>query len=312
MILTDADLTLRPTFHRTSLECASSLPIRMIESSRDAGWTSLLLDHQQVLTSEDEFETHPTPDQTVVVMTRGEQEVEVYDRGRWKRATYRPGVVGKTPGSISDRLRRRVNADAGPACKINLYIPQALMDEAAAQLRRAGESPGIQSASAMAYADDALRIGAQSLLRALRAGAPSLYVDSMAHWLTVHLLTSVGNAHERYEAVSGTRSIKDKRLIRVLDYMNRNFSEQLTIERLAREAAVSKFHFTRLFHQATGVTPHRYLSDRRLFVGRRLLETTDSSISEIAAKCGFARPSYFATAFSKKYGMSPSDYRLAY
>ncbi len=306
------DLTPRPHFHAASLNCASSLPIRMIESSRDAGWTSLLLDHQQALTNEDEFETLPTPDQTVVVMTRGKQTIEVYDRGRWKRATYSPGIVGKTQGGESDRLRRRVNSDAGPACKINLYLPQSLISEVTARLKRCGDLTKVQSPSALAYSDDALRIGAQLLLRAMRAGAPSLHADSMAHWLTVHLLTSAGNAYERFEAATSLQSIKDKRLKRVLEFMEHNSHKQLSLEQLASEAAVSKFHFVRLFRAATGCTPHRWLSDRRLRAARHLLETTDCSMAEIAAQCGFTRPNYFATVFAKTFGMSPSDYRLAF
>ncbi len=298
-------------FDVASLRCASSLPVRTVDSSRDLHWASLLLDHQQVLNSEEQFETLPTSDQTVVVMTRGEQEIEVFSRGRWRRAAYRPDTIGLTPGGMTDRLRRRINADAGPACKINLYIAQALFDEAADHLRRAGSSTALRPPVTLAQADCTLRMAAQALLQASRAGAPSLYADSMAQWLAIHLLTSLKGSDRGRAAFEGAR-LKDKRLSNLLEFMEHNFSEQLSVDRLAREAAISKFHFTRLFHQATGFTPHRWLCDRRLDAAKQLLETTDLSVGEIADRCGFAHANYFATAFSKRFGISPSDYRLAY
>ena len=310
--MNDSFVSARPSFNVASLKCASSLPVRMVESSRTVGWTSLLLDHHQVLNAEAEFETSATPDHTIVVMTRGEQLIEVYERNRWKRATYRHDSIGMTPGGMTDRMRRRVNAAAGPAFKINLYIPHALFDEAADHLGRAGGSTVLHGPMALGYRDGAVRMATQTLLRAARAGAPSLYSESMAHWLTVHLLTSLRSNRGHLEELMPTESIKTKRLGSVLEFIEHNLSEEVSLDQLAREAAVSKFHFTRLFREATGSTPHRWLSDRRLDAGRRLLETTDLSVSEIAHRCGFSRANYFATAFSSKFGVTPSDYRLAF
>ena len=128
------------TVHPASLKCADALRVRSIESSRGLDWQSALVEHQQILEHADTFETRPTPDQTIVVMTRGEQELDVLSAGFWRRASYRPGAVGLTPGGATDRLRRRMKPEAGPACKINIYIPQALFDEAADQLCRAGSA----------------------------------------------------------------------------------------------------------------------------------------------------------------------------
>jgi AraC-like DNA-binding protein len=78
---------------------------------------------------------------------------------------------------------------------------------------------------------------------------------------------------------------------------------------MAREAAVSPFHFTRLFHRSVGVTPLRFLTERRLATAASLLRTTDISVSEIAATCGYARPSAFSTAFLKRFDATPTEYR---
>ena len=292
-----------------SLKCADALRVRSIESSRGLDWQSALVEHQQILEHGDTFETRPTPDQTIVVMTRGEQQLEVLSGGVWRRASYRPGAVGLTPGGATDRLRRRVNREAGPACKINIYMPQALFDEAADQFCRAGSVVPPTPLVAHGYADAAIRHVAVALLDGLREGASTLYADSAVCWLVRHLLTFNGNDITEKHAI--TRSgATDKRLRRALDFLDHNYADALSIDQLAIESGVSKFHFARLFQQATGTTPYRHLLDTRLNAAKRLLQTTDLSIGEVARKCGFKRPNHFATQFANRFGISPRDFRL--
>ena len=297
------------TIDPASLKCADVLRVRSIESSRGLDWQSALVEHQQVLEHEDTFETRPTPDQTIVVMTRGEQELEVLSGGVWRRATYRPGAVGLTPGGATDRLRRRVNREAGPACKINIYIPQALFDEAADQLCRGGSvlpTPLV----AHGYVDAPIRYVALALLDGLREGASTLYADSAVCWLVRHLLTF------GCESSSGDREVRqsaaiDKRIGRALELISHHYAEPVSIDELATESGVSKFHFARLFQQATGTTPYRHLLDTRLNAAKQLLLTTDLSISEVARKCGFGRPNHFTTQFRNRFSIGPRDLRLS-
>ena len=240
-------------------------------------------------------------------MTSGEQQLEVYDRGRWRRAVYRPDTIGMTPGGATDRLRRRVSTSAARACKINLYIPRPLFDEAADHLCRAGRRKACGTPVALAHADAIFRTAALALLQACREGAPDLYAETFARWAAIHLLTFLH--HPQQQAGAYGSSGNERRLRRVLDLIEHEFASPLTIDRLAREANVSKFHFARLFRQETGSTPHRWVVDRRLRAARRLLETTDLSIAEVAARCGFTRPNYFATAFFRRFAMTPGACR---
>ncbi len=297
------------TVDPASLKCADALRVRSIESSRELDWQSALVEHQQILEHENTFETRPTPDQTIVVMTRGEQELEVLSGGVWRRATYRPGAVGLTPGGATDRLRRRVNREAGPACKINIYIPQALFDEAADQLCRGGSVPPTPLV-AHGYVDAPIRYVALALLDGLREGASTLYADSAVCWLVRHLLTF------GCESSSGDREVRqsaaiDKRIGRALELISHHYAEPVSIDELATESGVSKFHFARLFQQATGTTPYRHLRDTRLNAAKQLLLTTDLSISEVARKCGFGRPNHFTTQFRNRFSIGPRDLRLS-
>ena len=293
-----------------SLRCADALPAKLVASSRTIGWTSILVDHQQVLNALDPFETASTPDHTIVVMTHGEQEIEVCSRGVWRRAEYRAGTVGMTPGGMTDRLRRRVRPGAGPAKKVNIYVPALLFDEAADHLGRAVGPDHAGRLVALGFADATLRQIAMALLRAVQAGLPDLYAETAARWLAVHLL-SAKEGRPRLDAEE-TRSggkIDDKRLARVLEFIDAHFSEPVSLDALAAEAGVSKFHFTRLFRRATGTTPHRWLVGRRLEAAQQMLATTDIPLTRVAARCGFPRANHFATQFAKRFGMSPSDYR---
>ncbi len=297
------------TVDPASLKCADALRVRSIESSRELDWQSALVEHQQILEHQDTFETRPTPDQTLVVMTRGEQELEVLSGGVWRRASYRPGAVGLTPGGATDRLRRGVRREAGPACKINIYIPQILFDEAADQLCRAGSAAPLTPLVAHGYVDAAIRYVALALLDGLREGASNLYADSAVCWLVRHLLT-FSDGVPAGECQVGKSAATDKRIRRSLEFLAHNYADSVSIDRLAAESGVSKFHFTRLFQQATGTTPYRHLLDIRLDAAKQLLLTTDLSISEVARNCGFKRPNHFATQFGDRFSIRPRDLRL--
>ena len=150
---------------------------------------------------------------------------------------------------------------------------------------------------------------ALAMLQAVRKGASELYAETAAHWLVTHLLV----CHQPNFSVSPRdRSpgvLSDRRLARVLEYISIHFADQLTLDSLSREAGISKFHFVKLFRQATGQTPHSFVTQVRLDEAKHLVLTTEMSIGEIASSCGYHRPTHFATAFSTRFGSTPSALR---
>jgi AraC family transcriptional regulator len=95
----------------------------------------------------------------------------------------------------------------------------------------------------------------------------------------------------------------------VIECMSVHYAEQITLEQLAAEAGISKYHFTRLFHQKLGKTPFRFLTEIRLAAARRMLVTTDLRAGEIALACGYSAASYFTIAFTARYGTPPLRFR---
>lgn len=99
------------------------------------------------------------------------------------------------------------------------------------------------------------------------------------------------------------------RLNRVMEFVDANLAFDLCVPRLATVAGMSPYYFCRAFKQQTGITPHRYVLQRRMEQARRLLEEKAGSLLEIARRVGFADQSQFTRVFRKLVGVTPSIYR---
>ena len=96
---------------------------------------------------------------------------------------------------------------------------------------------------------------------------------------------------------------------RAIRHMRANLAEPLELDRLAEIAAVSKFHFVRVFDQVTGTTPHHFLGCLRVQRAKELLLTSDTSITDICMAVGYASLGSFSTTFTSLVGFSPQDFR---
>jgi AraC-like DNA-binding protein len=101
-------------------------------------------------------------------------------------------------------------------------------------------------------------------------------------------------------------------LLRARDLVDGHFGEPLTVADLAREAGLSRAHFSLEFRRSFGVAPHVYLLSRRLERAAALLRTTDRSVLEICLSVGLTSIGSFTASFTRTYGMSPTRYRAAF
>jgi transcriptional regulator GlxA family with amidase domain len=85
--------------------------------------------------------------------------------------------------------------------------------------------------------------------------------------------------------------------------------EDLSVERLAAEVAMSERNFSRAFHREVGVTPARFVERTRVDAARRHLEESTTSIDEVARRCGFGTAETMRRTFLRVLGVTPSDYR---
>lgn len=101
----------------------------------------------------------------------------------------------------------------------------------------------------------------------------------------------------------------DRAVARVIEAMYQRIGDELTIDDMARTAMYSKFHFSRMFRQVTGVSPGRFLSAVRFQEAKWLLGATSLSVAEISNRVGYSSLGTFSTRFKSSVGVTPTEYR---
>ncbi|MGB8195074.1 MAG: AraC family transcriptional regulator, partial [Chitinophagaceae bacterium] len=96
---------------------------------------------------------------------------------------------------------------------------------------------------------------------------------------------------------------------RAREYINDNFSNDISLHEISSYACVSPFHFSRIFKEFTTYSPHQYLLNVRLKHSEMLLKNTSIPVAQVSLASGFNSAEHFATAFKQKYKMNPSQYR---
>ena len=99
---------------------------------------------------------------------------------------------------------------------------------------------------------------------------------------------------------------------RARTYFEEHYNEEISIEQYAVSRNMSTSWFNRSFRNSAGTSPMKYILDIRIRNAQVLLETTDYTISDIAALIGYDNPMYFSRLFRKAKGLSPSKYQKVY
>lgn len=92
----------------------------------------------------------------------------------------------------------------------------------------------------------------------------------------------------------------------IIDLMETNLEEPLSLDQLAEFVGRSRRQIDRLFQEQLGTSPHRYYMELRVTEARRLLQHSQLSIMEVAIACGFVSVSHFSKCYSGYFGHSPS------
>lgn len=111
------------------------------------------------------------------------------------------------------------------------------------------------------------------------------------------------NAH----APTPEREEPSKLVSDVLSFINENYSEDLSLEGIAEQFFISKYHLSHEFNRTVGVGVYRYIILKRLLMAKQLLEN-GMSPGEVYGKCGFRDYTTFFRSFKAEYGISPGMY----
>ncbi len=140
-------------------------------------------------------------------------------------------------------------------------------------------------------------------LAELRGDRPAsrLYLDLLSQTLVMHLLRHHAALDAPTQRPAG--GLSREALRRVTDYVMEHLADDLRLADLARVANLSQYHFARMFRQATGLSVHRYVMERRLEQAARLL-AEGLTLAEVAARTGFADQSHLARRYRARFGVS--------
>ncbi|MBK8846180.1 MAG: helix-turn-helix transcriptional regulator [Bacteroidetes bacterium] len=105
-----------------------------------------------------------------------------------------------------------------------------------------------------------------------------------------------------------TRLELHQRLIRGKEFMDDYFLHNLNVKSIAEVCGLSEFHFYRLFRSVFKVTPHKYLTTKKLIHCHTLIQCGHHSITEVASQSGYSDIHSFSKAFKQHFGVSPSKY----
>jgi AraC family transcriptional regulator len=134
-----------------------------------------------------------------------------------------------------------------------------------------------------------------------------LYAESLGTALAVHLLRQYGTLPSAPIIHKG--GIASRPLQRVIEYINWNLQGELSLAELASIAQLSQHHFATAFKASTGMSPHRYIIERRLELARDMLRRSKDNISEIAHAVGFSSTSHLSGHFYRTTGLTPRRFR---
>ena len=184
----------------------------------------------------------------------------------------------------SDELARRY-----PAAKVD---PSVLYVDEDPVITSAGTAAGIDACLYLVRKEQGSRV-ANAIARRMivpphRAGGQAQYVDRPVAELECDTLGDV------------------------IEWMQRNLDRDVTVERLARLAAMSARTFARRFVQETGTTPQRWLTGQRILLAQQLLEDSDETVDVIAERAGFGNSATFRHHFRAWRATTPHAYRRTF
>ena len=128
----------------------------------------------------------------------------------------------------------------------------------------------------------------------------------LANCLLLRLLVEIGRGFRRGTAqLPAPVAPKDGKILDILRYIDGHLTEDLSIDDLAEQFYISKFHMMRRFRQETGTPVHAYLSGKRLLLARDLI-AGGTPATDACFQAGFRSYSSFSRAYGKRFGTTPT------
>ncbi|BAZ45444.1 AraC family transcriptional regulator [Chondrocystis sp. NIES-4102] len=262
-------------------------------SSEQAGWDKLRIVYE--LEPPGEMPEGVTENHALVICLGDFQGSFKLD-GQWHSEQYSQGDILIMPAGIFPRVRidREVPL-------LELFLSPDILVEVVGEVI----APKIKLQSHWRIKDPLIEQMALALKAELELESSEdskLYADSMAVALGAHLLRryATRNAIKEYHG-----GLPNYQLKLVIEYIQENLAESISLSCLARLIQISPHYFASLFKQSTGLSPYKYIMQCRLTKAKILLRQTNLPIVFIAQEVGFKNQSHFTRVFRQYYGITP-------
>lgn len=219
------------------------------------------------------------------------------------------GTVWVCPAGIQEDL---IEASAWAPQILHVWIPRLVFDNLADDSLR-GADPYEYVNYADGYADPLIAQCGLAIAQELhqQTSTGKILIEAIANTVAARLIHSnTGRAPDGSFAAARS-GLDTRRLLRVLEAVDADLEGDLSIAFLASVACLSSFHFARAFKTSMGMSPHQYVSARRLHRAKDMVMAGASPLSQIAASLGFSSQANFNRAFKAATGVTPTAYKLA-
>lgn len=153
----------------------------------------------------------------------------------------------------------------------------------------------------------------RELLQTLRlleqeSAGTQLGSEIMSDALFMQFLVGVCRGMQAHQLEVVTSSVCDEKIAAILEYLSQHLTQEITIDDLAAQFYISKYHMMRRFRAETGYTIHNYLATKRLLLAREKI-AAGLPVGEACYQCGFREYSTFARAYKKLFSEPPRGAR---
>lgn len=149
----------------------------------------------------------------------------------------------------------------------------------------------------------------ETIIDAYEDRSPSFEMKIKGHLFLLFAEMLKKQVRNNFEQITQKDLTKTVLLKTVLQYIDSNYKERITVEDLASQIQMSEGHFSRFFKAAVRMTPMEYINSIRINKACTLLKKTDRQILDIAMDVGFNNQSYFIRLFKKQRGCTPKEYK---
>jgi AraC family transcriptional regulator len=219
------------------------------------------------------------------------------------------GMICLSPIGIAENA---ITSTAPIPKELHLYLPAALFRRLSDDFNLPGK-PGSSIRYASGVHDGIIEQIGRSILSEMtdETSAGRMFVETASLTLAARLLHTYGDSGISAPFPLASPKLDHARLRRVLDYISTHLADDITVSDLAGVAALSTFHFARMFTLTVGVSPHRYVSRMRL--ERAMAEIAEGKLplGKIAFDARFSSQASFTRAFRRATAMTPGEYRRA-